>query len=356
LSEQVDYGRRWLLTVAARTIGAAQLGRISSAETKLRPEGELPSLRGATGWLNSQPLTKPDLRGKVVLIEFCTYSCINWRRTLPYVRAWADKYKQHRLVTIGVHTPEFPFEKNAENVRRAASTMRIDYPIAIDNDQTIWRAFNNEYWPAFYFIDAKGRIRHHHLGEGEYDQSEVVIQRLLVEAGNGGFNRELVSVDATGAEAAPDWNNLKSPENYLGYERTENFASAGGLRSRKSRIYASPEHLKLNHWALAGNWTAEKQAILLNAVNGRIAYQFHARDLHLVMGPVPGGASVRFRILVDGNPPGDSRGSDVDEQGSGTASELRMYQLVRQPKPIVDRKFEIEFLDSGAQAFSFTFG
>ena len=319
-------------------------------------EGELPSLGGATEWLNSPPLTAAGLRGKVVLIDFWTYSCINWLRSLPYVRAWAEKYKNQGLVVIGVHTPEFAFEKNVDNVRRAAKDMRVDYPIAIDNDYAIWRAFKNQYWPALYFVDAQGHIRHHHFGEGEYDQSEMIIQQLLSEAGIGGIGHELVSVDAHGAEAAADWGSMKSPETYVGYERTENFASPGGAVLDKRHVYAAPAQLKLNDWALSGDWTVEKQAIVLNKANGRIAYRFHARDLHLVMGPAARGASVRFRVLIDGQPPRADHGIDVDEQGNGTVTEQRLYQLIRQRKPIADRQFEIEFLDSGVEAFAFTFG
>jgi thiol-disulfide isomerase/thioredoxin len=330
--------------------------QMTAAAVQLPIEGQLPSLGGATGWLNSPPLTAAGLRGKVVLIDVWTYTCINWLRTLPYVRAWAEKYKDQGLVVIGVHSPEFAFEKNVENVRRAAKDMRVDYPIAIDSDFAIWRALKNEYWPALYLIDAQGRIRHHQFGEGEYEQSERIIQQLLSEAGSGGIGRGLVSIDARGAEAAADWSNLKSPENYVGYGRTENFASPGGAVSDKPRVYAAPAQLKLNHWALSGDWTMQKQATVLNKPNGRIAYRFHARDLHLVMGPAARGTSVRFRVLIDGQPPGAAHGVDVDDQGNGTATEQRMYQLIRQPKPIADRKFEIEFLDPGVEAFAFTFG
>jgi thiol-disulfide isomerase/thioredoxin len=336
-----------------RAIG---VGQMALTAIRLPVEGKLPSLRSATAWLNSEPLTAADLRGKVVLIDFWTYSCINWRRSLPYVRAWDKKYKSQGLLVIGVHAPEFSFEKNIDDVRRAAKDMRIDYPIVIDNDHATWRAFNNEYWPALYFVDAQGRIRHHQFGEGEYEQSEKIIQQLLAEAGNGGVDHELISVDSSGAEAAPDWSNLRSPENYVGYERTANFASPGGAKPEKSRVYDLPGRLKLNHWALSGDWTMGREAILLNNANGRIVYRFHARDLHLVMGPATPGTSVRFRVLVDGQVPGTAHGVDVDEQGNGTVSEPRMYQLIRQPKPIVDRQFEIEFLDSGVKAFSFTFG
>lgn len=330
--------------------------QMKPAAVQLPVEGELPSLGGATEWLNSPPLTAAGLRGKVVLIDVWTYTCINWLRSLPYVRAWAEKYQNQGLVVIGVHAPEFGFEKNIDNVRRAAKAMKVNYPIAIDNNYAIWRALKNEYWPALYFVDARGRIRHHHFGEGEYDQSERIIQQLLAEAGIGGIGRELVSVDARGVEAAADWGSLKSPENYVGYERTENFASPGGAVLDKRRVYAAPAQLRLNHWALLGDWTVGKQATVLNKANGRIAYRFHARDLHLVMGPAVRGTSVRFRVLIDGKPPGAAHGIDVDDQGNGTVTEQRLYQLIRQPKPIADRQFEIEFLDSGVEAFAFTFG
>ena len=317
---------------------------------------ELASLERANGWLNSPPLTPSALRGKVVLIDFWTYTCINWRRTLPYVRAWAEKYKDQGLVVIGVHAPEFSFERDLTNVRWAVKDMRIDFPVATDNDFAIWRAFNNQYWPALYFIDAQGRVRHQFFGEGSYEQSEMILQELLREAGAKGVSREPVKVDAPGLEAAADWGSLKSPENYVGYERTENFASPGGAASDKPRMYELPARLRLNEWALSGDWTVKKDTAALNKAGGRIAYRFHARDLHLVMGPVARGTPVRFRVLIDGQPPGAAHGVDVDDQGNGTVSEPRMYQLIRQPKPIVDREFEIEFLDPGAETFAFTFG
>jgi thiol-disulfide isomerase/thioredoxin len=322
---------------------------------------QLASLERASEWLNSPPLTAAALRGKVVLIDFWTYTCINWLRTLPYVRAWDEKYRNQGLVVIGVHAPEFAFEKDLNNVRRAVKDMRIDYPVAVDSDHVIWRAFNNQYWPALYFIDAQGRARHHHFGEGAYEQSEMIIQELLREAGVGGVSREPVSVDARGIEAAADWSNLKSPENYLGYERTQGFASPGGAVLDKPRMYEQPARLRLNDWALSGDWSVKKDAVALSKANGRIAYRFHARDLHLVMGPAglgpaAPGASVRFRVLIDGQPPGAAHGIDVDEQGNGTVSEQRLYQLIRQPKPIADRQLEIEFLGPGVEAFAFTFG
>jgi thiol-disulfide isomerase/thioredoxin len=335
---------------------AVKVHPMPSTAIRLPVEGELPSLRNATAWLNSEPLTAAGLRGKVVLVEFWTYSCINWRRQLPYVRAWAGKYKDQGLVVIGVHAPEFSFEKNLDNVRQAVKEMRIDYPVALDNDHAIWRDFNNEYWPALYFVDAQGRIRHHQFGEGEYEQSELIIQQLLTEAGIGHVSHELVSVNPQGAEVGADWSDLGSAENYVGYERTGNFASPGGARPDQRHEYSLPARLTLNQWALSGDWTMGREAIIVNKANGHIVYSFHARDLHLVMGPAVPGTPVRFRLLIDGQLPGSAHGVDVDEQGRGTVTEPRMYQLIRQPGPIIDRQFEIEFLDSGVEAFSFTFG
>jgi thiol-disulfide isomerase/thioredoxin len=310
----------------------------------LADEGRMPPFGGATGWLNSAPLTAAELRGKVVLVDFWTYTCINWLRQLPYVRAWAEKYKDHGLVVIGVHTPEFEFEKNLDNVRRAVKEMGISYPIAVDNDYAVWRAFRNNAWPALYFVDAQGRIRHHYLGEGEYERSEKILQQLLAEAGAGDVPRDLVSVEGRGIEAAADWGSLKSPETYLGPERAEN------------RVYTAAARLRLNQWTVSGSWTPKRQAIVLGKPHGRIAHRFHARDLHLVMGPSMPGTAVKFRVLIDGKPPGAAHGVDVDEQGNGMVTEQRMYQLIRQPKPIVDRVFEIEFLDPAIEAFACTFG
>jgi thiol-disulfide isomerase/thioredoxin len=330
--------------------------QVASEVTRLPVEGELPSIDGATGWLNSPPLTAAGLRGKVVLIDFWTYTCINWLRSLPYVRAWAEKYKDQGVVVIGVHTPEFSVEHDIVRVARAAKEMKVEYPIAIDNDYGIWRAFQNQYWPALYIVDAQGHIRYHRFGEGDYEQSERVIQQLLAETGRGGIGHDLVAVEARGAEAPADWGSLRSPENYLGYDRTENFASRGGAVSDRQHLYAVPEHLSLNHWALAGDWTMGKQATVLKQANGRIVYRFHARDLHLVMGPAARGPSVRFRVRIDGQAPGPAHGSDVDEQGNGAVTESRLYQLIRQPGTITDRQFEIEFLDPGVEVFAFTFG
>ena len=349
--EKIDLGRRRFMATAAMTVAAARLGLASG-----NGQSELSAFDPTTVWLNSPPLTSAGLRGKTVLVNFWTYSCINWRRQLPYVRAWAEKYADHGLVVIGVHSPEFSFEKNVDNVRWAAKDMHIDYPIVIDNDLAIWRAFSNEYWPALYFVDAKGRTRHSVFGEGQYEQSEVEIQRLLSEAGVTGIPNELVSVNPQGAEAAPDWNSLKSGENYLGYGRTENFSSSGGARADKRYEYSAPKALGLNEWAVSGVWTMAKEAITLNQANGRIMYRFHARDLHLVMGPAAPNTPVAFRVSIDGRAPQNAHGVDVDEQGNGTVAKSRMYQLIRQPSSVVDRLFEIQFLDSGVDAFSFTFG
>lgn len=326
------------------------------AATQLPIEGTLPSLGGAIEWLNTQPLTMSQLRGKAVLVEFWTYTCINWRRTLPYVRAWADKYKDHGLVVIGVHTPEFGFEKNVDNVRHAVREIGITFPVAIDSNYAMWGAFKNQFWPALYFVDAQGRIRHHQFGEGGYEQSELVIQRLLAEAGHSGVTQGLVSVNPAGVEAPADWATLKSPETYLGYKRSESFASTGGAVLDKHHVYGAPANLELNDWALAGDWTVGMDSAVLNGANGRLLYRFHARDVNLIMSPPAGGGSVRFRVLIDGRAPGASHGSDVDEQGHGTVTEPRMYQLIRQSEPIADREFEIQFLEPAVAAFDFTFG
>jgi thiol-disulfide isomerase/thioredoxin len=324
--------------------------------SSLPVEGHLPSFNGATGWLNSEPLSTESLRGKVVLVDFWTYTCINWLRTLSYIRAWAEKYEEHGLVVIGVHTPEFPFEHDVDNVREAAKEMVVEYPIALDSDYAIWGAFSNRYWPAVYLADAQGRIRHHRFGEGGYEELERVIQRLLGEAGRRGVGDELVSVVPDGFEAQADWANLESPETYLGYEQAQNFASPAGASPGEAHSYVAPDRLKLNHWALTGDWSVERGASLLNQGEGRISFRFHARDVHLVMGPPERGTSVPFRVLVDGDAPGSDHGLDVDEDGHGAVAQQRLHQLIRQQGPIDDRTFEITFLAPGVEAYVFTFG
>jgi thiol-disulfide isomerase/thioredoxin len=318
--------------------------------------GGLAFLGSATEWLNSPPLTAADLRGKVILVQFWSYTCINWLRTLPYVRAWADTYQHHGLVVIGVHTPEFDFEHDLDNVRRAAMDLRVDYPIAVDNDYRIWSTFNNHYWPALYVVDGRENIRHHRFGEDDYERSERVLRQLLAEAGSGGVGHDLVSIDAGGVEAAADWDNLWSPEHYLGYERTDNFASPDGAVLDTPHGYAVPARLRLNYWALAGDWTVKRQASVLNQAEGRFACRFHARDLHLVMAPTTPGGPIRFRVRLDGQPPAAAHGIDVDDHGAGTVTEPRLYQLIRQPGPVADHTFEITFLDPGVAAYAFTFG
>jgi len=332
------------------------LERLRGGAPGLPVEGEFPDLGGATAWLNSDPLTPAGLRGKVVVVQFCTYSCVNWLRTLPYVRAWSQKYRDHGLVVVGAHSPEFPFEHDVEKVRPALEAMAVDYPIAMDNNFAVWGAFDNNAWPALYFIDAEGRIRHHHLGEEDYERSERVIQELLAEAGFDGIDRELVSPEISAVEAPADWETLGSPESYVGYERAARFASSDRLLPDQPHDYGDPGGLELNEWALSGNWTAGRQATVMNEAGGRITYRFHARDVNLVLGPSESGDQVRFRVHVDGTPPGEAHGSDVDDQGNGTIDEFRLYQLVRQPGAVSDRTFEVTFLDPGARAYVFTFG
>ena len=320
-------------------------------------EGEFPSLDGATEWLNSEPLTPAGLRGRVVLVEFGTFTCINWLRTLPYVRAWADRYRDQRFVVIIVQTPEFQVEHDVEDARRAMTDLGVDFPIVIDNDYAIWNAFDNRYWPALYFIDAQGHIRHHQFGEGGYEQSERVLQQLLTEAGADGIDSDVVSTDGQGVEAAADWASLQSPETYVGYERGERFASPGRPELGEQHGYAAPAQLQLNDWALAGEWTIGQQAAVSNGPSGRIVYRFHARDVHLAMGPVERGMAIPFRVLIDGQPPDGAHGLDTDDDGRGTVTGLRLYQLVRHAGPVAsDQLFEIEFLEPGVEALVFTFG
>jgi thiol-disulfide isomerase/thioredoxin len=309
----------------------------------------MPSLGGATGWLNSEPLGPAELRGHVVLVDFWTLTCINWLRQEPYVRAWSQVYRDDGLVVIGVHTPEFSFEHEINLVRQATKERTIDYPVAVDNDYEVWSAFDNHYWPALYFVDADGVIRDQHFGEGRYEPSESVIQRLL------GVERELVSVEGLGVEAEADWDHLRTPETYLGYERSEHFASANGAAFDERRAYELPERLRLNHWALAGEWTIGRENVVLDQAGGSIAYRFHARDAHLVLSP---GARepIPFRMLLDGEAPGPSHGVDVDEDGNGLLREGRLYQLVREHDAVRERTMEITFLEPGAEAYAFTFG
>jgi thiol-disulfide isomerase/thioredoxin len=322
----------------------------------LDDEGSMPDLSGAVAWLNSPPLSAKSLKGKVVLIDFWTYSCINCLRALPYVEGWAAKYKDAGLVVIGVHTPEFAFEKERSNVEKAVRDLKITYPVAIDSDYRIWQAFHNEYWPAHYFIDGKGHIRHHHFGEGEYGESERVIQELLTENGAQLSSSGAISVAGAGAEAAPDNANVRSPETYVGYHRAEHFASTEAIAKDSRRTYTPQPRLSLNQWALGGSWKVGEESAVLETAPGRIIFRFHARDLHLVLGTTKDGKPARFRVKLDGTAPGDDHGVDVDNNGSGTVQGHRLYQLIRQKGPVEDRTFEIEFLDPGVQAFAFTFG
>src|SRR3984885_12587969 len=325
-------------------------------QPKLDDEGPFPDLSGAVSWLNSSPLSSRSLRGKVVLIDFWTYSCINCLRALPYVEGWAEKYKDAGLVVIGVHTPEFAFEKEPANVEKAVRDLKISYPVAIDSNDVIWQAFHNEYWPAHYFIDGKGRIRHHHFGEGDYEGSEQVVQQLLKENGATSVSRVAINVSATGSEAAPDNQDVRSHETYIGYERAEHFASAQTIAQDASKAYVPRPRLSLNQWALSGTWKVDPESAVLKGSSGKIVFRFHARDLHLVLGPATDGKPVRFKVTVDGTPPGEDHGSDTDANGPGTVQGHRLYQLIRQKGSVEDRTFEIEFLDPGVQAFAFTFG
>lgn len=336
--------------------GADRSNADGAAFHELPIEGRLPSLAGATAWLNTVPLTPEELRGKVVVIDFWTYSCINCLRSLPYVQAWYDKYKGNGLVVIGVHAPEFAFEKNLDNVRRAVQDLGITYPVALDNDYSIWRGFDNQYWPAHYFIDAEGRIRAHHFGEGEYDRSEAVIRQLLSEAGAKDLRHVESPISATGVQVAPDAADMRSPETYIGYERAQRFASSPGIAPDRSQVYSAPAKPSLNQWGLDGNWTVDKERAVLEGADGKIFFRFHARDLHLVLGPGAAGKPVRFRVTLDGVAPGENHGVDTDFEGTGVVREQRLYQLIRQSGDIGERTFTIEFLDDGVHAYAFTFG
>jgi thiol-disulfide isomerase/thioredoxin len=362
MPESINHGRRRFIATAIGALGAARLGVIGSAMQQigcaalaLPDEGSLPSVGGATQWLNSPPLTSTGLRDKVVLVDFWTYTCVNWLRTLPYVRAWDQKYRDQGLVVIGVHTPEFAFEKDIVNVRWALKDMDVNYAVAVDNDYTIWRAFKNNYWPAAYIADGDGRIRFHHFGEGAYDETEKVIQRLLKESGRT-LDNELVRVTPRGLETAADYSTLRSPETYLGYERGGAFASLNDVQPDGRQMYAFPPRLALNQWGLSGNWTVKEGSAVSNEANAKVVFRFHARDVNLVMGPWERKTSLRFRVAIDGQTPGLGHGVDVDEHGNGRLTEQRTYQLIRQQQPIQDRQLEIQFLDAGAEAFAFTFG
>jgi thiol-disulfide isomerase/thioredoxin len=355
-----------ITTVAFALVGGSNVSRISkhpfvltasAAESQppLANEGTMPDLGGAVAWLNSSPLSRNSLRGKVVLVDFWTYSCINSLRELPYIKSWAAKYKDAGLVVIGVHAPEFGFEKERPNVENAVRDLKVVYPVAIDSDHRIWQAFNNEYWPADYFIDGKGRIRYHHFGEGEYEKSERVIQELLKANGAAGLNENMVSIFADGIEAAPSADE-QSPETYVGYRRAEHFASPERLRQASRKTYSSPGRLSLNQWGLSGSWNVGDESAVLQAAPGKIVFRFHARDLHMVLGPAKNAKPVRFKVKLDGTVPGDNRGVDTAADGTGDIQEPRLYQLIRQKGHVEDRTFEIEFLDPGVQAFSFTFG
>jgi cytochrome c biogenesis protein CcdA/thiol-disulfide isomerase/thioredoxin len=341
---------------SAQTVAANDQMMTASTVGSSAPLPTLPDLSGATAWINSSPLTPAGLRGKVVLVDFWTYSCINCLRTLPYIKAWNEKYRDSGLVIIGVHTPEFPFEKDEANVRKAVHDLGITYPVAMDNDYNIWRGFNNEYWPAHYFIDATGHIRYHHFGEGGYDESEQWIRSLLEEANHKPLPGAATNVAATGTEAASDSNEVQSPETYVGYARAQSFASPGGLHHDNAQLYRAPAEFQLNQWAFAGRWKDEGQIATALTPSSSIFFRFHARDLHLVLGPSNAGTPVRFRVTLDGKAPGADHGVDTDADGYGTVTEDRLYQLIRQQGAVQDRIFRIEFLTPGVQAYSFTFG
>jgi thiol-disulfide isomerase/thioredoxin len=370
-----ENGLRWTLAVAVAAAGATVwlgldtslvgsqrsesaliLGAAAQAATAPRLTPPLSALLGSRPWLNTPPLRAEDLRGKVVLVNFWTYSCINSLRPLPYLRAWAEKYKDRGLVVVGVHTPEFGFEKDLANVRRNTAAQGVGYPVVLDSDYEIWRAFDNNAWPAFYFIGADGKVRRQVLGEGGYDKSERLIQQLLAEAGRAPVPSGLVAARGAGVQAAPDERDLGSPETYVGYGQATSFASPGGMKRDKPNLYRTAPAPPLNYWSLGGDWTVGREFATADAPSARIAFRFHARDLHLVMGPASRDHPIRFRVTIDGKPPGADHGVDVDAEGFGRLQEPRMYQLVRQARPVTDRTFQIEFLEAGARAYVFTFG
>ena len=359
MSEAINTQRRRFLGTAAMTIAAAPFVLALNAEP-FRPapddEGPMPDLSGAIGWLNSAALNRDSLRGKVVLVDFWTYTCINSLRPLPYVKSWSAKYKNAGLVVIGVHTPEFSFEHDPVNVQNSVRDLKVTYPVAIDSNYRIWRAFNNEYWPAQYFIDSKGRIRFHHFGEGEYVECERVIQQLLKENGATGLDGSAVSVSGVGIEAAEDIDHEESPETYLGYGEAQRFASPERVAHDATKTYSLPPHPALNEWGLSGSWKVGKESAKLQVAPGRVVYRFHSRDLHFVLAPAQDGKPGRFKVILDGAAPGENCGSDSAPDGSGEIREPRLYQLIRQKGAIVDRTFEIEFLDPGVLVLDFTFG
>jgi len=358
----VSYARNAKRPVIAAIIFTLWIATTSQSSARAQePKGiigksPLSGLSGSSVWLNSKPLTAKQLKGKVVVVDFWTYSCINCLRAVPYVRAWADKYKDAGLVVIGVHTPEFDFEKELPNVQKAVQKFGITYPVALDSNRSIWDAFHNEFWPAHYFIDVNGKVRYEHFGEGEYEQSERWIQELLKEGAAKSMASDMVSVHAQGVEAASDLNQVGSPETYIGYSRAEHFASAGGIRRDMEMTYTAPAHPALNEWGFSGKWVGRDQVAQLKSAGGKIVFRFHARDLHLVLGSTSDGKPVRFRVTIDGQAPGEDHGVDTDAQGNGVVTEHRLYQLVRQKGGSADHVFAIEFLDAGVQAFAFTFG
>jgi len=330
--------------------------RLAGEDPMLPDEGALAPFDGATSWLNSAALTPEGLRGRVVLVDFWTYTCINWLRTLPYVRAWDAKYREQGLTIVGVHTPEFGFERTVDNIVKQSAAFGVEYPIAVDSEYGVWRAFSNHFWPAVYIADGAGRIRYHHFGEAEYAMQEMVIQELLVDAGADGVDRDLVDVDPQGLEVAADYGTLRSPESYLGYLQAAGFASDGDAEYDRPRAYTPHQRLPLNYWDLSGQWTYARSASILAEPGGRVVFQFQARDVNLVMGPSTPGASIPFRVYLDGQIAADAHGTDVAPDGSGVLADQRTYQLIRQSGPITERRFEIEFLDAGAEAYCFTFG
>jgi len=330
--------------------------RLAGDAPELPVEGRLGSFVDATGWLNSEPLTSDGLRGAVVLVDFWTYTCVNWLRTLPYRRSWAAKYRDAGLTIVGVHTPEFGFEQNLDNVVAEVAALGVEYPVATDNDYAVWQSFANHFWPALYLADADGQIRYHHFGEGEYAMAEMVIQQLLIDNGASDLDLDLVDVEPRGLEVAADRRTLRSPESYLGFRQANGFASADGWALDRARNYAIPDRLPLNAWALSGDWTVAGHAAISNEAGARVAFQFEARDVNLVMGPVERGATISFRVYLDGRPPEAAHGTDVDASGAGALTKQGTYQLIRQPGLISERRFEIEFLEAGAEAYCFTFG